>query len=145
MNREGGWIASFLVIGALLLAGLVAGVIFLKSGKDNSTQTSDEITVIGDQDTSTDSKKKSDGATAEDRKKSLQASDTDKDQAADKKSDTSSATKSESDTQVATKNSSDEQKLPTTGPAENFASLIAVMALVFAGSSYVISRKHRSL
>jgi len=128
MQHQGGWAATFVVVGVLLLAGLVGGVYFLK------TRTTDQVAT--NDDASSEIERALDEAGSNNDAPS---------QEQPPKNDTTTSNpdqdKDEPQTQPSPQETAQEtKKLPETGPADVFVKLIAVTALTAASVGYLRSR-----
>lgn len=143
-QHQGGWIASFLIVGAVLVFGLVGTVYFLKTrmGEDvqiaSESQTDDsEQTIPAPKEAGT-SKEKS--TKKDDSEQKNDASDVDHDITLP--SEPEVANSAESDEEASATAPADE--LPTTGPGETALSLFVLMLVAFSVTSYLRSRRQQS-
>jgi len=135
-TQQGGWIANFLIIGAVLVLGLVGTVYLVKSQSmdgeiaktDNDlsqSETSDEP-AITEKDKSVDKNKDDSEAKPTEEKADSPAAPSQQpaasaDENAEEKADVT-------------------EELPVTGPAETASSLFALGLIAFSAVSYVRSR-----
>lgn len=127
-HRQGGWAASFIIIGAVLLIALVGGVYYLRTMQSSPEQT--DVT----QEESSDIEQPASDDTQD-------TTPTDTDEAADTSETDSSS--SSSDTAASEQTTSPSRDaLPETGPAEDaLYSVVALGALTFSVAAFVISRQ----
>lgn len=127
MQHQGGWAATFVVVGVLLLAGLVGGVYYLK------TRTTDQEVAANDSTTSEIERALEDAS-----------ANKDKEDATNKQAEQGDKTEGEKDKATApateTAPAQDTTKLPETGPADVFVKFLAVTALTVTSVAYVRSR-----
>lgn len=131
-QSRGGWIASFMIVGAVLVLGLLAGLYYLKTR---------QIEASTPQPIATDTKKPEEKNTP----KAEQPSSDTKKETEDKKDEEKQPQKEEAPAEaydeesdaVATEGGS----LPETGPADIGAQFIAVVALTVSSASYIQSRR----
>lgn len=132
-QSKGGWIASFMIVGAVLVLGLLAGLYYLKTRQIEANVSSP---------VATDTKSPEEKEAIEDK---VPTSDTKKDEkkqeapAIDqpKKEETSTESGAEQDdTQPATS-----ETLPETGPADVGVQFVALIALGMSGAAYIQSRR----
>jgi len=151
-NREGGWIASFLIIGAVLVLGLTGTIYFLKTQSmdtelagqtDNDSNISDVTTDSADEkaaaaDKKAAEKKKQDAQKQAEAKKAQEKADK---KAEDAANTLPSATEKQSDSKnEAVAPTQKAEELPETGPTETVASLFVVTLVAFSVVSYARSR-----
>ena len=123
--HQGGWVANFIIIGAVLVIGLLGGVYYLRQHNASQEQVAtntDETSTTSTNDTTRD-----DSANTP-----IEAPDT--------RSETTNPKAAEPEKNTAEQDT-DTDELPTTGPSETAASLMAVTALSFSGASYLRSRR----
>lgn len=149
VRHQGGWVASFVIVGVLLAAGLVGSLYVLRLqsassetpqvAKDDSSKPSADDWKTKEpenkSESSTDKKDKdqtpaTSGTTDNDRPSSA-ATDDDKEQSAPA-----------SETPAATETPSEQRHLPSTGPADTVGSILVVALLAFAAVSYLQSRRY---
>ena len=141
-KRQGGWIATFLVIALVLTLGLAGTIYFLKRGNsvNVATQGTDGIA----QHDSNESKKDTEDD-ATDTSKATTNKDN-KDDSASVDTDASTSTKKAEGTNDA-KSKTDEHHsaaaLPQTGPSDTVRAVIVVSLITFAAVSYAQSRQFR--
>jgi len=128
MQHQGGWAATFVVVGVLLLAGLVGGVYFLK------TRTTDQVAT--NDDASSETERGLDEASSNNDKPSQEQQPKKDTTVSDPQQDTS-APRTQPSPQASTQ---DTKNLPETGPADIFVKLVAVTALTAASVGYLRSR-----
>jgi type II secretory pathway pseudopilin PulG len=124
MQHQGGWAATFVVVGIVLLAGLIGGVYYLK------TRTTDQQVATND------------GATSE-IERALEKAGSDKKDATNEQSEQNNKSENKDDNSTPvteTPPTQDTTKLPETGPADVFAKFLAVTALTVASVAYLRSR-----
>jgi LPXTG-motif cell wall-anchored protein len=130
-QRQGGWVATFVIVGALLVLGLVGSVYFVKARHDAANQPTD-------QSHSSNSPAKSDKPAsdkpASDQKPTVKTPDT---------TDSEPGSQTGSNTaQPPTASDGDVQHpLPQTGPEETLGSLVVLGLVAFLTVSYVRSRR----
>lgn len=127
MQHQGGWAATFVVVGVLLLTGLVGGVYYLK------TRTTDQEVATND------------SATAEiEGVLDDMSANKNKEDATNKQAEQDDKTESEEDTTTApameAAPAQDTTKLPETGPTDVLAKFLAVTALTITSVAYLRSR-----
>ena len=138
-TRQGGWIASFLIIGAVLMLGLVGTVYFVKTQRLNT-----DLADV-DKGTSQSQAPENDTTTAEkdaaDKKADEKKSD-DTTKADDEKAASSSEQAPATPEQPSgdTADADDTEALPVTGPAETAVSLFVLSLVAFSVVSYTRSR-----
>lgn len=142
-ERQGGWIASFVLVGAVLVLGLLGGVYYLKVRTDQAAATpnSEPVAVQGDEGDKnkpegSDERNETDKEPASEPEDNSPESNTDtedEDSGAVLPSGGQSSTGSTDDTNTTT--------LPQTGPAENLLTIGLLAVVAFAGAVYVQSRK----
>lgn len=129
-QRQGGWIASFVVVGALLTLGLLGGVYYMKSRAQQASAGEQPVaTQNKPADEKKDESKPSDG---EDETKQSPATST------DEKSDDETSNGDEETTSVPTTGVA---TLPQTGPDSVTLQAASLAAVVFAAVVYVQSRR----
>ena len=147
MNQQtkSGWIASFMIVGAVLVLGLLAGVYYVKS---RQIQEASSQPVATENEPSKTEEQKPQASENKDKKQSQPqpSSDSNKDtKPTDKRtpatqpSDNKAPSKPTTSDDQAESSASDE--LPTTGPADLGARFIALGALAVAGAAYIQSRR----
>ena len=133
-TRQGGWIASFLIIGAVLMLGLVGTVYFVKTQRLNT-----DLADV-DEGTSQSQAPENDTTTAEkdaDEKKSNDSTKADDEKAAIPSEQAPATSEQRSDD---TADADDTEALPVTGPAETAVSLFVLSLVAFSVVSYTRSR-----
>lgn len=145
-RNQGGWVASFVVVGAILVLGLLAGLYYIKTqqleGGEVAVTETDKGVSDSDKNTPDQSSSKGDS-----NKKATppKATDSSKDRAAPKQDGQENKEQVEADDEAtpAVGSSSDGSKkeLPATGPGDTAAQLIAVFALTVSGVAYIGSRR----
>ena len=135
MERQGGWVATFVVVGALLVLGLLASAYFVKNRHDAAGKSTEQ---------SQSSKTTDDKSSSEKSDSSKQASPSPKPTTGS--SDKSSAShsdlhKSETASSSAANDDKKSQPLPHTGPKETLGSILVLGALSFLAVSYFRSRR----
>lgn len=143
-QSKGGWIASFMIVGAVLVLGLLAGLYYLKTRQieENTpqpvateTQDAEEKDTpevkAPDSETNKESENKPETEKKEDKEQKAPATDE------PKKEETPTATDAdEKDTE-----STPRESLPETGPADVGVQLIALVALSVSSAAYIQSRR----
>ena len=143
-NRQGGWIASFVVVAIVLVAALVGGVYVLKTSQKNDTKMEDTTSTRSSQTKpeSTDKDTKSKTTTKSDESSDGESSGRTKSDTSDSTTSNTSQTSDKSkSTKRSESTSSRSSELPHTGPKETLVSLIAIGALSFAAVAYIRSRQ----
>lgn len=129
-QSRGGWMASFMIVGAVLVLGLLAGLYYLKSHQVEDAA-SDPVS------TETEQAKEKD--TAGDDTSAQQAPPADDTPAADHPADDEAndekPAKDEDGVPVPNEN------LPETGPTDAGAQAVALVALGASGAAYIQSRR----
>lgn len=128
MQHQGGWAATFVVVGVLLLAGLVGGVYFLKTRTDQ-VATSDNV--------SSETERVPDEANSNNEMPSQEQQPKQDAATPDPEKDKDESQPQTSPKQDVAQNTTN---LPETGPADVFVKLIAVTALTAASVGYLRSR-----
>lgn len=144
-RNQGGWVASFMVIGAVLVLGLLAGLYYIKTQQLEGGGT----VAIETNETSSDSDKNTSGQSSskgDNNKKTMppEATDSSKDHATSGKDGQKHKEQAEADNKTTPAVGSSEdgsEALPATGPGDVVAQLIAVFALTVSGVAYVGSRR----
>jgi hypothetical protein len=141
VRNQGGWVVNFVVVGAVLVLGLLAGLYYLKS-QEASRDTSNLATETDQSDqTSKDTDKpdteapradddKGDSNTSTDRDDDFNTPSTDDTVGSDDATDTKPSHESD-----------DSAELPQTGPADAAAQLTGATLLTIAAAAYVQSRR----
>lgn len=134
-QHQGGWVATFVIVGAVLVLALLGSVYYVKTRHD-AAQNSDHS-----QSTTTDS---SDKKTDKNDKKAPAKQPVDKPASSDTPPADQPSTKpdeatSDKDTQPAA------HPLPQTGPADTLSSVIVLSLLAFTIVSFVRSRRALAL
>lgn len=119
MQRQGGWVATFVVVGAVLAIALLGGLYLIKSHDDQANKTAT---------TSNNEKKQSEQSGSE----NTPPVETGTSKTPSKSTTPQKNTSTQKDSKT---------PLPTTGPTEALAEVIVLSILVFAGTSYVRSRR----
>ena len=138
-RNQGGWVASFFIIGAVLLLGLLGGLYYLKTMSNKSADTAQESGKSSTQTTFPDT-------TDENTEKSTDDAATTKNSGNSNNSEKSDEDKAAAD-QTPAKSTTDNSKeavsadLPSTGPTETAYGIAAVALLTFAGFAFIQSRK----
>ena len=147
-RRQGGWIASFVIIGAILLLALLVGVYFLKNqSKTSETQTNKPSNVTKDDTKKPSSNDSSSSSTNKDNVDDALPSTDGSDQSS--RSDSSSSSSDNSSTSSSGSDQSSQtgssgattDALPHTGPETSVVQLAVIALLAFAAASYVRSRR----
>lgn len=133
MQHQGGWAATFVVVGIVLALGLAGGIYYLKTHMNNDV-------AISQPDTSSEIEK-----TLNDAGKQNDEKDTNNDSAKDQpdqKNETpaKNSTPSKDTTSDDTAGKDKAGTLPETGPADALAQLVAVAALTVSSVAYIRSR-----
>ena len=136
-QNRGGWVASFIIVGAVLVLGLLAGLYYLKSRQIE--QTAQPVAVNQETDDSPaptpSSGQKDDHAqtpATENNDKESRGSDSTDNQAS------TPANQQNSDSNISKES---RNELPVTGPADLGAQFLAVAALAVASVAYIQSRR----
>ena len=140
MQHQGGWVATFVIVGVLLGAGLLGGVYFIKSqqtanGSNAPAGTSKEEATPKESDKQDEAAKnetepKNETQKQEERQPSSQPAATEED--------------TEETAVPPTGVTSEDNELPVTGPAETLGTLIIFGLLTFVIASYFQSRRARA-
>ena len=143
MQSKGGWIASFMIVGAVLVLGLLAGLYYVKT-----RQIEESTSPVATEDQETSKPEEQKPQTNEDKNKAASQTPTDtkndtkpvdKQVAVEEPGDEAADADPEDNDQKAGTDSSSE--LPATGPADAGAQFIALAALAVSGAAYVQSRR----
>lgn len=129
-RHQGGWAASFIIVGAVLVLGLVGGVYYLKQQSDAGQ---DKAPVA---------------VTTPDESSNQQNDDTDQrneeNKAEQSAGGTLPGTQQQPLTTTPSPSSDSAARLPETGPSDTFDKLFAVTSLTVAGVIYLQSRRQAS-
>lgn len=140
-TNQGGWIVNFVVVGAVLVLGLLAGLYYVKS-REAARETSSVATDTSQSDQGSSDQKNTDDQWSGDDKAS---SDNASDKAADGESrdDTAANTNDEQDGDIAVETPGDmsDAELPQSGPVDTLAQLTGATLLTITIVSYVQSRR----
>jgi len=143
MQSKGGWIASFMIVGAVLVLGLLAGLYYVKT---RQIEESTAPVATEDQETSKSEEQKPQTNEDKDKAAPQAPADTendtkpvDKQVAVEEPGDEATDSDSSANDQNADTDSNSE--LPATGPADAGAQFIALAALAVSGAAYVQSRR----
>jgi hypothetical protein len=138
-QHQGGWIASFLIVGAVLVFGLVGTVYFLKTKMSDDVQIASELQT-DDSERTIPPPKESDAVKEKSPKKD------DSEQKSDTSDDVDHDITLPSEPEVASDAESDEtaDELPTTGPGETAISLFVLALVAYSVTSYLRSRRQES-
>lgn len=141
MYRQGGWLASFVVVATVLVLGLLGTVYYLKT-RQNQTQ---DVA-------SNDSSQKTDATNSSNHDKKAASDDVNnaKPQTADTNTDGGVVQKSQDKTYPAKASESETSTpqsaaLPATGPRDILTSSAVVTILGYSVASYLASRRRASL
>ena len=143
-NREGGWIASFLIIGAVLVLGLTGTIYFLKTRNmdtELAVQNEDNSSLADENSDASKEKATADARKAEEKKKqdakNVAEEKKAQEQAEAAASTLPSATEEQSSDEAVAQSA---EELPETGPTETAMSLFVLTIVAFSVVSYVQSR-----
>lgn len=132
-QSKGGWIASFVIVGTVLVLGLLAGLYYVKTRQiEESTQP-----------VATEKQQPSDSEDA----KNQAPKDTSNNQASREKTTDEKKKESSSDTATGqaggenNRSSGVDEELPATGPGDVSAQAFGLVALVVSAAAYIQSRR----
>lgn len=140
-KHQGGWVASFLIVGILLTLAVLGGLYYIKSnqkklamGEDNSS-TSQVTTVEPANDNENKSTEK--GETVDTNTQSTSTN------SQSSSSSASTSTQPQSSTQPPTNagSSTSTAKLPATGPEDTLQNAIVLALVAFSAATYIRSRE----
>lgn len=129
MRHQGGWAASFFIIGSVLVLGLVGGVYVLKQQSNKSTEAPIAV----------NAPENSDNKQSTQRAKPEQSTKEQEQTPAEQPAATSTPQVPSSNTPVGAPSTT--SRLPETGPADTFGKLVAVISLTVAATVYLQSRR----
>lgn len=136
-RHQGGWMASFIVVGAVLVVGVLGGLYYLKIQHDNNLakdsgtpQVSKSNTSGTSKDNSTSGKK----ATTDNSSKGTASTN-------NKPDTSSSASTGSSDSSSTTSGTNNSKNLPQTGPSETILSGVVLALVTFSTVGYMRSRR----
>lgn len=135
VQSKGGWIASFIIVGAVLVLGLLAALYYVKTRQIEDT--SQPVAVESEKTDDTD--KASEKPTTDDKGNETDAKDKEK-QPTDTSADEEAAGSADADESDSSSDSSSDE-LPATGPGDVAAQMMGLVALTASGAAYVQSRR----
>jgi cytoskeletal protein RodZ len=135
VRSQGGWVVNFVVVGAVLVLGLLAGLYYLKS-REAARDTSSVARDTSQSDQASKDKAGSDDAAWDEGEKS-------KDSSTDTSTDDSESRADTQDESQTTDSSdeSDSVELPQSGPSDVAAQLVGATMLTGAAVAYTQSRR----
>ncbi len=144
MQHQGGWAATFIVVGVVLVLGLIGGVYYVKHGMSHATDSA-SITATAPSDSTTKDDAKAVTPPVASSDATSKADDTPTKTTApgtDSSSSTEPSNPSSSSAPAASSNDGTRTSdaLPETGPADAMVRLVAVTMTTFAAVAYIRSR-----
>lgn len=135
-KHQGGWVATFVVVGILLVLGLLASVYFVKV-RHSTINESAPASQSSSDNTSKQTEQKTKPETPPSKESTKPVT-----KQPSSNSDSSKPSQQPSTSQETTKPTVSKNKaLPTTGPSETISSLMALGLVAFVATSYVRSRR----
>ncbi len=145
-QSRGGWVASFIIVGAVLVLGLLAGLYYIKTSQIESAS---EPAATNDQEPSISQDQKTDSNEKKSKPQPEKSTDTDDDKSVTREEQATDQANTDQKDKSSDQSEADENKvktepnseLPTTGPGDVGAQFIALVALTISSVAFVQSRR----